>query len=207
MKFWLPSSVKDGDTVELYAVWTTPGFSFRVEGVGFFESATIANYTGTAKDIIVPAFTNDHYLGSTWGCGPVWNIASGVFKNHTEIETVSNHPRDISSEVFYGCTSLKTMEARSGYVGNIGDKAFYNCSSLEGIVLHEDLCEEIGAEAFYNCTSIQKIVIPEGVEEIGKDAFYGWGEGQTIEFASHSENLFGEEWLNGCSANIIWANE
>lgn len=65
----------------------------------------------------------------------------------------------------------------------------------------------IGAEAFYGCTSIEKLIIPKTIEDIGKDAFYGWTENQTIEFLGHSENVFGKDWLNGCSAKIIWKTE
>lgn len=200
---WLPSSVKDGDTVELYAVWTTPGFEFDIQEMGFLVSAQITEYSGTVKDVIVPSFINFR-LDNGIGCCFVMHISSGVFAGHTEMETVKNlNVNEIYDEVFYGCTSLKSIDFRTSDILSVGNQAFYNCSNLQGLDL--EATKTIGKEAFYMCTSIKKLVIPKTITEIGADAFYGWTEDQTIEFLGHSENVFGEEWLNGCNANIIWA--
>lgn len=210
LTFWLPSGLKKNDIVDLYAVWTTPGFKFNVQGFNL-QYAIISSYTGTAKDVVVPAFTNGHYESpSVVGSGPVHSVGSEIFAGHTEIETVSNLPDyDISSKLFYGCTSLKSVSLWPK-IGNgirsVGAQAFYNCSALESIEFGT-FEVSIGEEAFYGCTSIQKIVIPRSIKEIGASAFYGWTEEQTIEFAWYTENEFGDEWLNGCSAKIVWAEE
>ena len=199
LTFWLPEDVEDGDTVELYAVWTTPGFTFELQGWGFTEGAYVESYTGNAKDVIMPTFTNDHLGDSAWGFGPVYGVLSGVFKNHTEIERVVNFPgTDIYSDVFSGCTSLKEV---AGDFYDIGDRAFYNCSNLQGISLKST--EEIGEEAFYMCTSMKEIVIPATIEEIGKDAFYGWTKEQKIILKDVDMSMFEDGWLNGCQAEIV----
>lgn len=214
--FFLPSDVKDGDTIELYAVWTTPGFTFHVNAMGFLVSAVISNYRGDAKEVIVPAHINGNgdniNLDSGGGvftiCSSVDFFESGAFRDNTNIETLKNvNVRKIYSQVFYGCTSLKTIEFRKNVkISSIGKQAFYNCTALEGVLPTNEM-KSIGEEAFYMCTSIDKLVISENMEEIGANAFYGWTEAQTIEFTGHTENVFGEEWLNGCNATIIWAKE
>lgn len=199
LTFWLPEDVKDGDTVELYAVWTTPGFTFELQGWGFTESAYVKSYTGNAKDVIIPTFTNDHLGPSAWGCGPVHGVNSGVFKDHTEIERVVNFPgTDIYRDVFSGCTSLKEV---AGDFYDIGERAFYNCSNLQGISLKST--EKIGKEAFYMCTSMKEIIIPATIEEIGKDAFYGWTKEQKIILKDVDMSMFEDGWLNGCEAEIV----
>ena len=209
MTFWLPLNFKEGSTVNLYAVWTTPGFTFEVSGFAWEYYATVATYNGTAKDVIVPIETRDYYNEGFGGSYGVRSVQSGVFAGHTEIESVKNLPISygggIAKELFSGCTSLKTISTHSGRkVAFVGNRAFYNCALFEGIDFATNEEITIGEEAFYGCTSIKKLVIPKGIESIGKDAFYGWTEEQTIEFLGHSENVFGEEWLNGCSAKIIW---
>ncbi len=211
LTFWLPSGLKKNDIVDLYAVWTTPGFTFNVQGFNI-QYAIISGYEGTAKDVVVPAFTTGPYDSpSVVGFGPVHGIGSEVFAGHTEIETVSNLPTyDISSKLFYECTSLKSVSLWPGVgerIEDVGEQAFYNCSALESIEFVQNSNVSIGKEAFYGCTSIQKIVIPYRITEIGDSAFYGWTEEQTIEFTRHTENVFGDEWLNGCSAKIVWAEE
>lgn len=211
LTFWLPSGLKKNDIVDLYAVWTTPGFKFNVQGFNL-QYAIISSYTGTAKDVVVPAFTNGHYESpSVVGSGPVKRIGSGIFAGHTEIETVSNLPvYDIPAKLFYECTSLKSISLWPGVgekIEEVGAQAFYNCSSLESIEFVKNSNVSIGEEAFYGCTSIKKLVIPQHVEKIEANAFYGWTEEQTIEFTWHTENIFGDEWLNGCSANIVWREE
>ncbi|MBQ8302093.1 MAG: leucine-rich repeat protein [Clostridia bacterium] len=207
LTFNLPSSVKNGDTVELYAIWTTPGFAFELSTMGYFAHWDITDYDGNANQIIIPAWYEGFY-GGTYGSCHVLGLTSELFMGHTEIESVKNIPTSyLPSDLFNGCSSLKTVEIRSGEViYDIGDRAFYNCTSLQGIELTANL-DTIGEEAFYMCTSIEKLVIPAYLEELGNNAFYGWTEDQVIEFTRYSENPFGEEVFNGCKAKIMWSGE
>lgn len=145
LTFWLPSSVKNGDTVDLYAVWTTPGFTFEFGGIAFFSSATATSYNGSAKDVIVPAATNDI------GYCDVSTIGPGVFAEHTEIESVRNFPtNDIASKLFYGCSSLKSVALRKGKgkIRHVRDQAFYNCSSLQELEFSTTSTITIGQKLF-----------------------------------------------------------
>ncbi len=207
LTFNLPSSVKNGDTVELYAIWTTPGFSFQLETMGFFGHWRITDYEGNASQVIIPAWYEGFAQGAYGSCH-VNTIANKLFMGHTEIESVKNIPVSyLSDDLFNGCTSLKTIEMKSGEsVYDISDRTFYNCISLQGIELTANL-DTIGDEAFYMCTSIEKLVIPAYLEELGDNVFFGWTEDQVIEFTRYSENPFGEEAFNGCNATIIWSGE
>ena len=207
LTFNLPSSVKNGDTVELYAIWTTPGFAFELSTMGYFAHWRITDYGGNASQIIIPAWYEGYY-GGAYGSCHVLELASELFMEHTEIESVKNIPdNNLPDDLFNGCTSLKTVEIRDGKViYDIGDRTFYNCTSLQGVELTANL-DTIGDEAFYMCTSIEKLVIPAYLEELGDSAFFGWTEDQVIEFTRYSENPFGEEAFNGCNATIIWSGE
>ena len=207
LTFNLPSSVKNGDTVELYAIWTTPGFSFQLETMGFFGHWHITSYEGSSNHVIVPTWY-DGFAQGAYGSCYVNTIANKLFMGHTEIESVKNIPVSyLSDDLFNGCTSLKTIEMKDGKsVYNIGDRTFYNCTYLQGIELTANL-DTIGDEAFYMCTSIEKLVIPAILEDLGDNVFYGWTEDQVIEFTRYSENPFGESAFNGCNATIIWSGE
>ncbi len=208
MTFNLPSDVKNGDTVELYAIWTTPGFSFELSTMGFLASAHIISYSGNASQVIVPAWYEGSFVEGSYGSCHIDTIKANVFMGHTEIECVKNISVNyLSDNLFNGCTSLKTIEIRNGYhIYDIGDRTFYNCSKLQGISLTANL-DSIGDEAFYMCTSIEKLVIPTILENLGDNAFFGWTENQIIEFTKYSENPFGEEAFNGCNSTIIWSGE
>lgn len=207
LTFQLPLRVKNGDTIELYAIWTTPGFSFELETFAYFAHWHISAYNGNASEVIIPAW----YEGSdrsSYGSCHVNTIASELFMGHTEIESVKNIPvSGLPYDFFNGCTSLKTIEMKEGVkLHNIDDRAFYNCSNLQGVELSANL-DTIGDEAFYMCTSIEKLIIPAFLEELGSNVFYGWTEDQVIEFTRYSENPFGDEVFNGCNATIIWSGE
>ena len=207
LTFNLPSSVKNGDTVELYAIWTTPGFSFQLKTMGFFGHWRITSYYGSASKIIVPAWYEGFAQGSYGSCH-VGGIANGLFMEHVEIESVKNVPTDyLPDDLFNGCTSLKTIEMEQGTkIRSIGNRSFYNCASLQNVELTANL-NAIGDEAFYMCTSIKKLVIPASLDKLGANAFYGWAEDQVIEFTKYSANPFGSEAFNGCNATIIWSGE
>ena len=208
MTYNLPSSVKNGDTVQLYAIWTTPGFSFDLVTMGFFAHTKITGYSGNEKNIIIPAWFEGSYNESAYGSCGVNTINYGLFKDRLEIETIKNIPvSNLPNDLFNGCKSLKSVEVHpTNKIRSIGMRTFYNCSSLQEIELSNEL-HSISNEAFYMCTSIEKLVISSHIEEIGINVFYGWTENQTIEFTEYTENTFGDEWLNGCNAKIIWSGE
>lgn len=200
--------LRDGDTINLYAIWATPGFSFEINSVAYFVSARTLSYEGNSKHVIVPAWYDSRVDSVGFTHYRVKNTAPKLFMDHTEIETIVNVPFTYySDDLFNGCTSLRTIEMHKNIkIEGIGKRAFYNCNNLQNIGSISNL-NKIGDEAFYMCTSIEKLVITTKLENIGKNVFYGWTERQTIEFTCYSSNPFGDEWLNGCNATIIWSGK
>lgn len=199
----IPLYVINGSTVNFYAVWTTPGFSFEF-GTFLFTIARLSDYTGNVEHVIVPA----HYDGPTplkYTSCSVTSANAGLFKDHTEIKSVKNIDfYSFSNDLFYGCTSLETLETHPfGTITEVCDRALYNCSALQE--LDTQKVRSVGEEAFYMCTSIEKLVFTSNLQSLGDNAFFGWTEDQVIEFTGYSENPFGESPFNGCNATIIWS--
>lgn len=79
----------------------------------------------------------------------------------------------IWKDAFYNCDYLTSITvATESNLSEIGDYAFYNCDLLETIDLsNATQLKEIGYCAFSNCRNVKTIILPEGIEEIGKNAF------------------------------------
>ncbi|MBQ9716001.1 MAG: leucine-rich repeat protein [Clostridia bacterium] len=78
---------------------------------------------------------------------------------------------DMYYNMFYRCTSLKTVTAEQGsQVYKIGDFAFNSCFALESVEFPDSLTE-IGQDAFFNCTSLKNVTLPQGVQTLGDNVF------------------------------------
>ena len=85
-------------------------------------------------------------------------------------------PKSLESiwkNAFYNCDYLTSITvATESNLSEIGDYAFYNCDLLETIDLsNATQLKEIGYCAFDNCRNVNTVILPEGIEEIGKNAF------------------------------------
>ena len=76
---------------------------------------------------------------------------------------------EMGEDVFYYCTSLKSMMLPEGITMLTG-AAFGNCTALESVTLPETL-EIIGSGCFYNCLALKNITIPASVTTINENAF------------------------------------
>lgn len=75
----------------------------------------------------------------------------------------------IESQAFDNCTALQEVTF-SDSVETIPDNCFSGCSSLKVFQMPAAV-KSIGFKAFYN-TDIESITLPEGIQKIGKEAFY-----------------------------------
>ena len=75
----------------------------------------------------------------------------------------------IESQAFDKCTALQEVTF-SDSVETIPDYCFSDCSSLKVFQMPAAV-KSIGFKAFYN-TDIESITLPEGIQKIGKEAFY-----------------------------------
>jgi hypothetical protein len=87
-----------------------------------------------------------------------------------QVISIGTSVATIGDYAFEGC-KVKNIDIPSS-VKRVGDAAFKNCSIVEQIVLHDGL-DKIGKEAFYKCLNKgdPDIVIPNSVTEIGEGAF------------------------------------
>lgn len=106
-------------------------------------------------------YTNE---GST-----AWRGDSGIDKNEVKIVLVSGGVTEIGNEAFSCCTGIGHVSLPAG-LAVIGQEAFFKCSSLESITLPDTLRTiEQGAFDFSGLNGT--LVIPEGITEIGTQAF------------------------------------
>lgn len=127
-----------------------------------FTEITITGYTGTRKDVVIPASIQDV---------PVVRIKSYAFT-----ERYKDNPAKITSVVipegvkeicdrvwqgtegaFAGCSNLQSVTLPAGIY--IGEASFSYCRSLETVVLGEN--STIGTAAFESCSSLKSIDIPK----------------------------------------------
>lgn len=126
----------------------------------------------------------------------VTGIDDSAFSFCTSLDTMSVFPEvliDIGDSAFYGCplSGINNVITIPDSVTDIGDSAFYNnkfsgfylganinylsprtfesCLNLSGINL--SLINNIGDYCFRNCTNFSEYLIPDGITNIGRDAF------------------------------------
>ena len=116
----------------------------------------------------------------------VTEIGRSAFSNCDDLKTVviKGGVRSVGNMTFYRCGALTTATLENG-VTALTYGAFENSRSLttvdaknRGALAFETT--EIGAAAFYFCSSLKNVVIPDTVETIGKDAFMGAPNLQSI---------------------------
>lgn len=115
----------------------------------------------------------------------VTKIEMNAFASCKNLKTITipNSVTEIGNYAFYACDNLKTITVPES-VAAIGDSAFANCNSLESINVNSKNKNYTSLDGvLYNkdmtlliCYPMNKrdtaFVVPEGVETIGKYAFY-----------------------------------
>lgn len=103
----------------------------------------------------------------------------------------------LSSDVFWGCSGLTSVEISSGFT-TIESSCFYGCSALESVTILNSVTS-IGASCFSNCKSLKNITIPDSVTTIGTTCFMGCGSLRNIILPSGITSL-GANCFNSCSS-------
>lgn len=143
---------------------------------GAFENCT--SLTSLALPNSLEKFGGNAFKGCTGLTGElvipdsVREIKNWAFMNCTFISSVSigKNVESISASAFENCKSLKNVTFR-GDTKNIGSNAF-RATSLTSLTLPDGL-ETIGADAFYGIATLSgMLVIPESVTKIEQQAFW-----------------------------------
>lgn len=104
------------------------------------------------------------------------NISFSTFSQNTKITTFDEFKYfnfySSAKSLFYGCTSLKSIELPETEI--VRYQHFYECTSLERCIIGSG-CPTIEKQAFINCGALKRISIPDTVTSIGDGAFYGTG--------------------------------
>lgn len=79
--------------------------------------------------------------------------------------TVNNTLVNITTDIFSGCISLKSIILPSG-IQNINSRLFYRCTSLESVTLPETLVG-INADRVFFLTSVRDLYLPRSLTSFG----------------------------------------
>ena len=127
-----------------------------------------------------------------------FEIQKAAFRECTMLKSVSlpAYVTALGELVFYGCTSLTTVNIASDIkideikyasfmdctalptitlpatILTVGKAAFYGCSSLASVKINEGTAL-IETEAFQNCTALSRVELPASLLSIGSVAFHG----------------------------------
>ena len=86
-----------------------------------------------------------------------------------EVEFLNCNFITLSDGLFFGCTSLTTVNLPSSLT-SIGTSAFQSCASLTTVNLPDSITS-IGGSAFRNCSSLTSVNLPDGITSIGSYVF------------------------------------
>ncbi len=113
--------------------------------------------------------------------------------------TIDDKCKVIAGDVFYNCSSLRSVTIGSG-VKSIGYGAFYGCSSLMEVTIPDGITS-IGYGMFEGCSSLKSVTLPNSVTSIGRSAFLGCEELTSITIPD-SVTSIGDSAFLGCISLI-----
>ncbi len=204
-----------------------------------YQGSSYNSYSGEyTGSVAIPAsvtYNNEEYSVISIGYRAFYNC-----KSLTSV-TIPNSVTSIRGDAFSYCSGLSSVTIGNG-VTNIGSNAFLECENLTSVrisdlaawctilferaidqgentqyanplyyagnlylnnTLVDDLVipngvTEIGFQAFAYCTSITSVTIPEGVTSLGKGAFLGCSNLSSIKLPTSLTNL-GTYTFSGCT--------
>lgn len=138
---------------------------------------TSVTQRGSSDEAVFPASVTSIGNYAFEGCGKL-NVTFGEAKALTTI----------GDNAFYGCTSLQYVEFETGSaLSYIGKEAFME-SGVSVVDLAGTQVTEIGYSAFEGCASLGKLTLPETIEIININAFYGCTNLRDV-FVSDNANI------------------
>lgn len=130
---------------------------------------TSVTQVGSSDDAVFPASVTSIGKFAFEGCGKL-NVTFGEAKALTTI----------GDNAFYGCISLQHVEFATGSaLDYIGKEAFME-SGVSVVDLAGTQVTEIGYSAFEGCVSLAELTLPETIEIININAFYGCTSLRTV---------------------------
>lgn len=138
-----------------------------------YEGYVVTGFAETAEEI------KDLEIPATFKETAVVGIGAEAFYRETGLTSLilPEGIRFIGAQAFYGCSGLTgtlTLPASLEMIEeDDSNGAFRGCSKLEGLVILGTNLKHIPEYTFYNLSGVNSLTIGEGVESIGRTAFYG----------------------------------
>ena len=122
---------------------------------------------------IYPTGANGRPQGDVTVIDKVTTLATNVFRNNTDVNTVKLSPnlKEIQSYAFENCSNLLNLPLPNK-LEKIGSYAFSGCTKLTSIELPSSL-KELGEYVFSGDTNLINIKIPTNLKIISEYAFSG----------------------------------
>ncbi len=189
---------KDKEKQEVPAVVTKEietdeekGFSFDAGTLTILENSAMEDY---ASPNDTPWYKYQNRIKHVVFKDGVEKIGAHAFEGFEKIVdiTIPDSVKKIGESAFCNCSALKEIKTMSKAIEEIDDYAFTGCKKLEKIpgfteeAGFEPGIKRIGIEAFKSCKSFKEFKLPD-YTEIGRDAFYGYGENFAIVCKTSSE--------------------
>ena len=153
---------------------SSPMSDFAISG------GVLTQYVGNGGDVVIPSIVTE--------------IGDSAFDGHEDITsvTIPSSVLKIGDGAFFGCTNIKRLSLL-GTVEKIGEGAFSLCDGLKdekGFVIVQDILfgasadenvvlpdgiKRIDVGLFMEAGWVKSVVIPNGVIEIGREAFENCG--------------------------------
>ena len=139
---------------------------------------TSVTQVGSSDDAVFPASVESIGKFAFEGCGKL-NMTFGDAKALTTI----------GDNAFEGCISLQHVKFATGSaLGYIGKEAFME-SGVSVVDLAGTQVTEIGYSAFEGCASLAELTLPEKIEVININAFYGCTSLRTVSVSGTANNI------------------
>ncbi len=112
-------------------------------------------------------------------------IGDGMFYGDTSLKTVDIYAPRLGNQAFSDCNNLQTVNVWED-IEVIGARAFYNCSKLVGFNLRNNArITQINATVFGNCSALTSLKL-NGISYLGSDVFHNCTRLEEIDFGSRS---------------------
>ena len=141
------------------------GFSFLCAEEGWY----VTDYLAESPHWTLPDTILNQYGSKIYA----YTMPSHLFARRLDVETltVEDGVTAISSFSFEGCTNLKEVTASTASnLLDVQQSAFSGCIQLKKVALPDGV-QQIGTNAFLNCNVLQSINMPKELLEVGDAAF------------------------------------
>ena len=154
------------------AAVTSLGTAFK-NNTQIEEFSELQYFTGLTS-IYTSAFNGCTALQSVILPSSITSIGNSAFEMCTALSSISfpDALSIIGSSAFFGCSKLTGITLRQ--LSSLGSLAFAACTSLGSVYIRGSITT-IPASAFEGCTTLEYVSLPDNLQSIGAQAFYGCG--------------------------------